>query len=67
VEVNGQPGALFSDADGAVIAAMALDIAEGQIQGINSVVNPDKLQHLGEVGDAWALLAQVREQKRESR
>jgi RNA polymerase sigma-70 factor (TIGR02957 family) len=67
VEVNGQPGALFSDADGGVIAAMALDIAEGQIQGINSVVNPDKLQHLGEVGDAWALLAQVREQKRESR
>ncbi len=56
VEVNGQPGALFQDAAGAVIAAMALDIAEGQVQGINSVVNPDKLQHLGQVADAWVLL-----------
>lgn len=56
VEVNGQPGALFQDAGGAVIAAMALDIAEGQVQGINSVVNPDKLQHLGQVADAWVLL-----------
>jgi RNA polymerase sigma-70 factor (TIGR02957 family) len=54
--VNGQPGALFLAPDDAVIAAMALDIAEGQIQGINSVANPDKLQHLGEVADAWALL-----------
>jgi RNA polymerase sigma-70 factor, ECF subfamily len=56
VEVNGQPGALFRDADGAVIAAMELDIADGQVQGINSIVNPDKLRHLGEVADAWALL-----------
>jgi RNA polymerase sigma-70 factor (TIGR02957 family) len=56
VEINGQPGALFRDADGAVIAAMELDIADGQIQGINSIVNPDKLRHLGEVADAWALL-----------
>jgi RNA polymerase sigma-70 factor (TIGR02957 family) len=63
VEVNGQPGALYEDAEGAVIAAMAFDVAEGQIQGIKSVVNPDKLRHLGEVGDAWALLEQVRGQK----
>jgi RNA polymerase sigma-70 factor (ECF subfamily) len=60
VEVNGQPGALFLDADGAVISAMELDIAEGQIQGINSVVNPDKLQHLGQVADSWALLEQLK-------
>jgi RNA polymerase sigma-70 factor (TIGR02957 family) len=60
VELNGQPGGLFLDADGAVIAAMALDIAEGQIQGINSVVNPDKLQHLGRVADAWALFDQIK-------
>jgi RNA polymerase sigma-70 factor (ECF subfamily) len=64
VEVNGQPGALFLDTDGAVISAMELDIAEGQIQGINSVVNPDKLQHLGQVADSWALLQQMREMKR---
>ncbi len=27
----------------------------GRIQAIRSVVNPDKLQHLGPVADAWAL------------
>ena len=63
VEINGQPGALFVDANGAVLSAMEVDIADGQIQGINSVVNPDKLRHLGEVGDAWALLEQVRQRK----
>jgi RNA polymerase sigma-70 factor (ECF subfamily) len=63
VEVNGQPGALFVDADGAVIAAMELDIAEGQIQGVNSIVNPDKLQHLGNVADVWGLFNQMRERK----
>jgi RNA polymerase sigma-70 factor, ECF subfamily len=35
---------------------MALDIADGQIQGIRSIVNPDKLGHLGEVADMNALL-----------
>jgi RNA polymerase sigma-70 factor (TIGR02957 family) len=64
-EINGQSGALYLDADGAVLGAMVLDIAEGQIQGVNSVVNPDKLRHLGEVGDAWALMDQVREAKRQ--
>ncbi len=67
VEVNGQTGALFVDENGAVFSAMALDIADGQIQGINSVVNPDKLRHLGEVGDAWALLEQVRQKKHAGR
>jgi hypothetical protein len=64
VEINGQPGALFLDPNGAVLSAMEIDIADDQVQGINSVVNPDKLRHLGEVGDAWALLEQIRESKR---
>jgi RNA polymerase sigma-70 factor (TIGR02957 family) len=55
-EVNGQPGALFLDREGGLIAVMTLDIAEGQIQGVNSVVNPDKLRHLGPVADLRALL-----------
>ncbi len=59
-EINAQPGALFLDSEGALIGAMVLDIAEGQIQGVNSIVNPDKLQHLGEVADAWALLRSAR-------
>jgi RNA polymerase sigma-70 factor (TIGR02957 family) len=64
VEVNGQPGALFLDAGGAVISAMELDIADGQIQAVNGIVNPDKLRHLGDVADAWALLREMRETKR---
>ena len=35
---------------------MALDVADGQIQAVRSVVNPDKLRHVGAVGDVRALL-----------
>src|SRR3954464_2874372 len=55
-EVNGQPGALFSDRDGRLISVMILDIAEGQIQSVRAIVNPDKLRHLGPVADLSALL-----------
>jgi RNA polymerase sigma-70 factor (ECF subfamily) len=51
VEVNGAPGALCLDAQEQLIGVVALDIAGDRITGINSVVNPDKLQHLGPVGD----------------
>jgi RNA polymerase sigma-70 factor (ECF subfamily) len=55
-EVNGQPGALVFDREGRLVGVMILDIAEGQIQGVSSIVNPDKLQHLGPVADLGALL-----------
>ena len=55
-EVNGQPGALFYDREGRLIAVMTLDVAEGQIQAVRSIVNPDKLRHLGPVADLRALL-----------
>jgi RNA polymerase sigma-70 factor (TIGR02957 family) len=55
-EVNGQPGALLLDGDGDLLGVMTLDVAEGQIQGVRSIVNPDKLQHLGPVADVRALL-----------
>jgi RNA polymerase sigma-70 factor (ECF subfamily) len=55
-EVNGQPGAIFRDADGRVVNTWALDIAGGRIQAIRAVVNPDKLQHVGQVADAWAVV-----------
>src|ERR687896_104001 len=57
-EVNGQPGALFFDREGGLISVMILDVADGQIQGVSSVVNPDKLRHLGPVADLNALLRQ---------
>jgi RNA polymerase sigma-70 factor (TIGR02957 family) len=53
-DVNGQPGAVLM-AGGNVVAVMALDIADGRVQGIRSIVNPDKLHHVGEVAD-WARL-----------
>ena len=55
-EVNGQPGALFFDREGRLISVVILDIAEGQIQGVSAIVNPDKLRHLGPVADLRALL-----------
>jgi len=58
-EVNGQPGAVFRDAAGAVINVLALDVHGGRIQVIRSVINPDKLHHLGPVADAWALMRET--------
>jgi RNA polymerase sigma-70 factor, ECF subfamily len=49
--VNGQPGAMFLDHQDRLIAVIELDIADGAVQSIRSVVNPDKLQHLGPVSD----------------
>jgi RNA polymerase sigma-70 factor (TIGR02957 family) len=46
-EVNGQPGALVLDPEGRLVNVLALDVADGQIQAIRSIVNPDKLRHLG--------------------
>jgi RNA polymerase sigma-70 factor (TIGR02957 family) len=54
VQVNGQPGALLLDGDGGLVSVMALDIADGQIQGVSSIVNPDKIRHVGSVSDLLA-------------
>jgi RNA polymerase sigma-70 factor (ECF subfamily) len=62
--VNGQPGAILRDQDGKVLITMTLDILGGQIQAIRSVINPDKLRHLGPVADAWALNREVNRGRR---
>ena len=56
VEVNGSPGALYLDPQQRLIGVMGLDIAGGQVTGISSMVNPDKLKHLGPVADFTSLL-----------
>jgi RNA polymerase sigma-70 factor (TIGR02957 family) len=61
--INGQPGAEYRDADGKLMGVMSLDIAEGKIQAIRSIVNPEKLQHLGPVADANELLRRIRESR----
>lgn len=53
--INGQPGAVTYDAEGRVVNVFALDIADGMVQTIRSVVNPDKLGHLGPVSDVARL------------
>ncbi len=55
-QVNGQPGAVFLDSGGRVISLMVLEIAEGRVMAVRSVVNPDKLGHLGPVADVKGLL-----------
>jgi RNA polymerase sigma-70 factor (TIGR02957 family) len=56
VEVNGEAGALYLDGQQRVIGVLALDVADGQITSISAIVNPDKLGHLGPVGDLRALM-----------
>ncbi len=49
--VNGQPGAVMYDAEGRVVSVVELDVADGVVQSIHAVINPDKLGHLGPVSD----------------
>jgi RNA polymerase sigma-70 factor, ECF subfamily len=63
-EVNDQPGAILQDRDGKVLAIMALDVLDGRIQTIRTVINPDKLAHLGPVADAWRLREEVQARRR---
>ncbi len=46
-EVNTEPGALVMDPEGRVVAVMAVAVDGGSVHAIHSVVNPDKLRHLG--------------------
>ena len=58
--VNGQPGALLRHSDGDLISVLSLEIAEGQVTGIRSVINPEKLQHLQMMVGPLADLEQIR-------
>jgi RNA polymerase sigma-70 factor (TIGR02957 family) len=46
-EVNGEPALLALDADGRLINVLGFEIAGATIQTVRSVINPDKLGHLG--------------------
>jgi RNA polymerase sigma-70 factor (ECF subfamily) len=47
VWVNGAPGFRSVDADGLLVNVVGLGIAEGRIAAVYSMLNPDKLGHLG--------------------
>ena len=56
VTVNGQPGAMVLDPSERLIGVLALDITEGgQIQTVTSVIDADKLRHLGPLADLGPL------------
>jgi RNA polymerase sigma-70 factor, ECF subfamily len=44
--VNGEPGVVFYDTDGRALWVAALEIAEGVVVAVRSVLNPDKLAHV---------------------
>jgi RNA polymerase sigma-70 factor (ECF subfamily) len=56
LELNGAPGALLLDGEERVIGVWVLEIAGGEITAINSLVNPEKLAHLGPVADLRGVL-----------
>jgi RNA polymerase sigma-70 factor, ECF subfamily len=60
-EINGQPGALVLDPDGQITNVFVLDVADGVVQTVRSIINPDKLRHLGPVADVRALMREHRE------
>jgi len=61
VDVNGQPGALLHDRAGRLVGVMALEIADGLVVAIRSVVNPDKLRHLGPMSNLGEVLSSRRD------
>jgi RNA polymerase sigma-70 factor (ECF subfamily) len=63
-EINGQPGGILRDRDGKVVGTLAIDVLDGRVQMIRSVVNPDKLGHVGPVADAWAVSREVKRARR---
>lgn len=58
--VNGQPGAIFRDQNGDVVSVLALKVAEGKVSEIHSIVNPDKLRHIGKPADLAAMLRRAK-------
>lgn len=56
VEVNGEPGGRALTRDGKLISVFALEIADGQVHAMRSIVNPEKLAHLGPLANLNALL-----------
>ena len=66
-EVNGQPGAILRDREGNVFSTWTLDIADGLVQTIRSVNNPDKLRHLGPVVRLQAVVDERNRARRSSK
>lgn len=62
-EINGQPGAMILDPSGGLVHVMTLEIADGLVQTVHSIINPDKLRHLGPLADPTSLRRARRERR----
>jgi RNA polymerase sigma-70 factor, ECF subfamily len=49
--VNGEPGLVFHEPDGRALWVAGLEVAEGVVVAVRSVLNPDKLAHVPALGD----------------
>jgi len=59
VWVNGHPGFRTTDAEGRVVNVVGLDVVDGHITSIYSMLNPEKLGHLGETSELGLRPSQV--------
>ena len=53
---GGGPNGLARGPDGRLIAVLSIDVADGQIQTVRSVISRPKLRHLGPLADLAELL-----------
>ncbi len=59
-EINGQPGVMVLDRAGRLMWVMTVDVADGVVQTVRSIINPEKLRHLGPLADVRALMREKR-------
>lgn len=60
VKLNGQPAAFVLDRDGNLINVLVLEIEQERVISVSSIINPDKLRHLGPLADLTALVRAAR-------
>ncbi|MFV0535227.1 MAG: RNA polymerase sigma-70 factor [Cumulibacter sp.] len=65
--INRQQGGILRDRQGRVITVIVLEVADGQVQAVRAINNPDKLEHLGEAAPAEALGQELRRLRRQRR
>jgi RNA polymerase sigma-70 factor (TIGR02957 family) len=53
---NGQPALVTRAASGELLGVMSVDFSDGRVVALRNQINPDKLQHLGPVGDLNSLV-----------
>lgn len=64
--INGQAGVIFRGPGGGIFSVMTLEVVDGRVATIRSIVNPEKLRHLGEVESLREVLDRADKQERRS-